>query len=226
MLPESLHSKLEALAAAERLLPTVIIVISLADNSVVYMSQSGLSILGVSMDELRAMGSEYHERFFNAEDAKDYVPKILGMVERNNNEEEVTCFQQVLHAECNTFKWYSSSTKIFMRDAAGKPVMTITCANAIEDRHYMAGKAKRILNESDFVRQHAELFNELSRREKEVLALVAAGFTSPEISDKLCISKMTALTHRRNIKRKLMADSDYELTRFAHAFDLITSPGN
>ena len=224
MMAESLNSKLEALTAADQLLPTVIIVISLADNSVVYMSQSGLQILGVSMEELRAMGSEYHQRFFNAEDAKDYVPKVLGMVERNNNDEVVTCFQQVLHADCDCFKWYSSCTKIFMRNPAGLPIMTITCANAIEDHHYLATKAKRILNESDFVRQHKEVFGQLTYREKEVLALLAAGYTSPEIANRLCISKMTALTHRRNIKRKLVADSDYELTRFAHAFDLIATP--
>jgi len=43
----------------------------------------------------------------------------------------------------------------------------------------------------------------LSEREKEVWMLIAAGNTSREVAEKLCLSKHTVNTHRRNINRKI-----------------------
>ncbi len=45
--------------------------------------------------------------------------------------------------------------------------------------------------------------HELSIREKDVVALVAKGLTNKEIADNLFISIHTAMTHRKNIARKL-----------------------
>ncbi len=43
----------------------------------------------------------------------------------------------------------------------------------------------------------------LSRREKEILELVAAGYSSPEIAVRIKISSQTVTTHMKNIYRKL-----------------------
>lgn len=43
----------------------------------------------------------------------------------------------------------------------------------------------------------------ISDRELEVLRLVALGLTNKEISDELCISAHTVITHRKNISAKL-----------------------
>ena len=50
---------------------------------------------------------------------------------------------------------------------------------------------------------------------------MALGLSSPEISRKLHISEATANTHRRNIRNKIKAESNYDITKFARAFDLI-----
>ncbi|OUJ74579.1 helix-turn-helix transcriptional regulator [Hymenobacter crusticola] len=43
---------------------------------------------------------------------------------------------------------------------------------------------------------------DLSRREQQVLDLVLEGLSSAEIADRLCVSRHTVNTHRRNIHRK------------------------
>ena len=43
----------------------------------------------------------------------------------------------------------------------------------------------------------------ITTREKEVVYLLAKGFTCPKIADMLYISVNTVITHRNNIKRKL-----------------------
>lgn len=51
-----------------------------------------------------------------------------------------------------------------------------------------------------------EYMRDLSRRELEVLELVASGMSSPAIGDHLYISTSTVKTHLRSIYRKLGVD--------------------
>jgi DNA-binding NarL/FixJ family response regulator len=56
----------------------------------------------------------------------------------------------------------------------------------------------------------------------EILQLIAEGFTSAEIAEKLEISKRTAETHRTNIMRKLGINSQIEIIRMAFRNGLIS----
>ncbi len=51
--------------------------------------------------------------------------------------------------------------------------------------------------------KNRELFSELSRREVEVLELIASGAKNAAIADKLCLSEKTVKTHVGSILRKL-----------------------
>jgi len=55
----------------------------------------------------------------------------------------------------------------------------------------------------------------LTKREIEVLKLIANSFTTPQISDKLCIAASTVETHRRNIIEKTCAGNTKGLVKFA-----------
>lgn len=216
-----INEKIEEVKSIEKNLPAMIIVHDIRDSTVVYMSEMALHGLGVSLQELLDMGLEYHEKFFNPEDAKDYVPKILGLLERNNDDEIVSFFQQVKQMPDLEWAWFLSSIKILLRDKDHKPVLTLTTSIPVDAQHHIAAKSQRILDENNFLRKNLHIFSKLSSREKEVLRLLALGHSSPEISKILFISDMTATTHRRNIKEKLQAKSQYDYIRFAHAFDLI-----
>lgn len=56
---------------------------------------------------------------------------------------------------------------------------------------------------------------EISKREAEVLRLVALGYINKEIADKLCISLPTVVSHRKNICEKLHVKSVSSLTIYA-----------
>ncbi|EPR44701.1 two component transcriptional regulator, LuxR family [Desulfovibrio sp. X2] len=64
-------------------------------------------------------------------------------------------------------------------------------------------------------------FAVLTRREKEILALVAGGLKNREISDKLCISVKTVEKHRANLMKKLDLHSVAELVSFALKADFL-----
>lgn len=57
--------------------------------------------------------------------------------------------------------------------------------------------------------------NELSKREKEVLALIVKGYINKEIADKLNISTPTVIFHRRNLVEKIGSKSIGRLTIYA-----------
>lgn len=63
--------------------------------------------------------------------------------------------------------------------------------------------------------------DELSDREKEIIACIAKGMSNKDIADKLCISIHTVTTHRRNISSKLQIHSPAGLTIFAITYKLV-----
>jgi len=71
------------------------------------------------------------------------------------------------------------------------------------------------------LRDNYQLYVTLSKRQREILRLIALGLSAPEIAEKLFISVTTAETHRRNIKAKLNVNTSFGLVEYARAFDLV-----
>lgn len=63
--------------------------------------------------------------------------------------------------------------------------------------------------------------DKLTPREREVLRLIALGYTSVEIADKLGLSPRTIETHRARIHRKLGLATRAELVRYALQHELL-----
>lgn len=63
--------------------------------------------------------------------------------------------------------------------------------------------------------------SELSGREREVLVLIAGGYTSKAIARELSVSVRTVESHRENIMGKLDLHSIAELTKYAIARGLV-----
>lgn len=62
----------------------------------------------------------------------------------------------------------------------------------------------------------------LTRREKEVLELIAEGLTNNEIAAKLFLSSTTVDTHRKNLLSKLSAKNTAELVKLAFFYKIIS----
>ncbi|NTE48099.1 response regulator transcription factor [Rhizobium pusense] len=67
-------------------------------------------------------------------------------------------------------------------------------------------------------RVHSDLrgrFSALTRRETEIFGLVTAGLMNKQIAGRLELSEITVKIHRRNMMRKMAADSLVDLVRMA-----------
>lgn len=76
---------------------------------------------------------------------------------------------------------------------------------------------KRLMEEylSGMKDNNGDLFHSLSDREREVLTLIAKGYSNKEIGEKLSISVKTVETHKGNLMEKLQMKTRPELVAFA-----------
>jgi DNA-binding CsgD family transcriptional regulator len=203
--------------------PGIIIIHNIQEefNKTEFMSTRGRKILGLSTRDVSELGADYFTRFFNIEDARDYNPKMLEMVKKNNLDTVYSFFQQVRPAIDQPYAWYHSSTKLLMRDSKGMPLLAITMAVPIDPKHHITNKVSRLLEENNFLRLHITEFASLTKREKEILVQLARGKTSAYIAKNFHITVDTIKTHRKNIYQKLKIKTAYEISEYARAFDLI-----
>ncbi len=215
---DEIQNKIEALKAVENLIPGVIIIHRIIDATVVYMSSNGLKLLGTTLDEIRALGPDYNMRYFNPDESRHYAPEIMALMQRKDDEDFFTFFQQVRIAGKPEMDWYISSIKVFMRDEAGEPSHTIVMAFPVNTSHLDIADFSRLLAENNFIRENRSIYNSLSSREKEILTFLTSGLNTQEVAEKLHLSTHTVDTHRRNIKRKLGVSSLYHLAEYARIF--------
>jgi DNA-binding CsgD family transcriptional regulator len=213
--------KINEIAATADHYPGVVIVLNIRTRSVVYMSQRGLELLKTSPEELEALGPDYHNRFFNPDEAEEYVPKIFGLLEQNDLQHVVSFFQQVRTSHSPDWSLYFTTVRLLARGADGLPLLIISCAHPVDPASHVAGKVQRLIDENNFLRRHHHKFAQLTRRECEVLRGLALGKTAADIAAELAMSVQTAETHRRNIRQKLQPESGFELGQYARAFNLI-----
>jgi DNA-binding CsgD family transcriptional regulator len=220
-LEKLLQEKINAFAPHAEIMPSVVIIQQLEPFQSIYMSSRGLDELGITLEELKEMGTEYLQRFFNLEDSVDYLEKLKRLLFKNDYEETFTFFQQVKFKNMEDWVWHIGSTRIFFKDGKGQPSHIVTIAIPIDKLKHIPNKAERLLEEKNFFHSNLRKFLTLGKREKEVLKLVALGKSSPEIAHELFISVQTVNTHRKAIKQKLNIASGYDFTLYAQAFDLL-----
>jgi len=121
----------------------------------------------------------------------------------------------------STFNQQSFIQKMMDNGASGyvlknatQEEITDAIGTVIKGKIYLSEEASHTLRKED-----ATIV--LTRREKEVLELIASGMTNGEIAQKLFISVTTVDTHRKNLLAKLEAKNTASLVRIATQMQLI-----
>lgn len=101
-----------------------------------------------------------------------------------------------------------------LKESASEEIIDAVLA-ASEGRRHLSPKVAAIVAEGLAARQGAPTPRDLSRREREILRLVADGHTSIAIGEKLNLSQKTVDTYRSRLMHKLNINSVAGLTKFA-----------
>lgn len=83
-------------------------------------------------------------------------------------------------------------------------------------------KAKKIAREFEFILSKKGVLASLTKREVQILKLLASGKNNPEIAEILFISRRTVEQHRKNLNKKLNIKKPFQILRFATAFELFS----
>ncbi len=78
---------------------------------------------------------------------------------------------------------------------------------------YFSGEAGEALKE--YQKSEKTQLPELSPREKEILGLIAEGYTNPQIAEKIFLSSFTVDSHRKNLLAKLNVKNTASLIKLA-----------
>lgn len=123
----------------------------------------------------------------------------------------------------STFNQQSFIRKMMDNGASGYVLKNATREELVEaistivkGKLYLSHEAARSLRAPEVSDQPL-----LTRREKEVLALIAEGMTNNEVAEKLFISSTTVDTHRKSLLNKLNAKNTASLIRIATRLQLI-----
>lgn len=141
---------------------------------------------------------------------------------------------RVLHKDGH-WVWIQSRGKVVERDRNGKALRIAGINFDISNRKRLATEGTELLQKIEALilglgaNQSIEStnltvnqLNQLTSRQKKVLELIALGLTSAQIAGQLGISLATAVTHRRNLMKRLDLHSTAEVTRFAIQHKLIS----
>lgn len=134
-------------------------------------------------------------------------------------------YPSILVLGLSTFNQQSFIQKMMQSGASGYILKNATKEELMEGiETVIAGKQFLSFDAALALRQH-ESKNKtpvITRREKEVLELIAVGMTNNEIAQKLFISPTTVDTHRKNLLAKFEAKNVASLIRAAMQLHMIS----
>ena len=143
----------------------------------------------------------------------EYIPQLL---ERSPATRIVVLTMQTEPAYARDALRTGASAYV-LKEAAEDELVTAVKA-AAEGKTYLTPRVGAMIAAEP---AESEADHELTRREQEVLQLLALGHTNGEIAEKLFLSRRTIETHRANIQHKLDLSTRAELTRYAIEHNLL-----
>ncbi|MBL7161702.1 MAG: response regulator transcription factor [Anaerolineales bacterium] len=121
---------------------------------------------------------------------------------------------------------YESYIRQALAAGAAGYILKDACSQELIDAIHCVHQGEAVLSPAitrlvieDYLRwgeiRPAETSNDLTGREREVLQLIAEGYTNKEIADILCIAIKTVQAHRANLMEKLDLHSKGDLIKYA-----------
>lgn len=188
-----------------------------------YMNKWGCDKLGTHVDEINEIGPRYYEKYFVKTESEVITQGMQQYLLHGDFEQQYNFFQQVrLHNQRN-FTWFYTVCKLLKvkNEQQETTDRLVLLSSPVMGMDTLISKVNKTLDQNKYISAHYREFAQLTKREKEIIVLIAQGKSSQEIADQLFISALTVSTHRKNIIRKLDCKSSTELVRFALAFDML-----
>ncbi len=198
----------------------------------IFMEPSPEEVTGFTQEEMTAGGTDMQISRIHPDDVSGLYDKALRIIRKNS--EAARQGRRIIPLVLNyrirraDGEWREiTETKIFRyshdgrRDRVLGKVVDIT-GHAMHDNDQTQPFPAESANDYPFLHSLdkfkkipviSEGIGEITKREKEILYLIGAGFSTKQIASQLFISINTVQTHRSNLLRKLQVKNSMELIR-------------
>ncbi|WP_226389796.1 LuxR C-terminal-related transcriptional regulator [Penaeicola halotolerans] len=197
------------------------------DFSIPFITDNVATVTGHPVSYFREKGLEGTLSLFHPEDREEvfkFQKIVLEVFDKLSDAAkktfEFSYTYRWIDPDGEQYSWYSTKVKPYYVDAEGNIVYDLNFVMKLHvapfppvfswEYSYVNAACEKVS-----VSSMAEKDIQLSKRELEILGLLASGLTSGEIADKLYLSINTVQTHRKKIMRKLSAHSMADLIKFA-----------
>jgi FixJ family two-component response regulator len=139
-----------------------------------------------------------------------HIPDVSGLALQQRLAEERADIPVIFTTSRGDIPMTVSAMKAGAIDVLMKPFSDVMVLDAIRHALYRSEVLLEQRRRIDILR---ERYARLSRREQEVMALVASGLMNKQVGNELGISEITVKAHRGKVMRKMQAGSLAELVR-------------
>lgn len=179
-------------------------------NHNIWANKSVYDFIGYTREEIDQMGMAYFLETMHPDDLQIISSALLKFEEGNDK-----LFSGLVRIKPKNgkFHWFIGSI-VVMETKQGKPWRFLVVALNIEHMQDTPLQLMELTKENLRLRNQIKI-QLLTRRELEVIKLIAGNCSDLIIAKKLFISPATARTHRNNIKEKLMVHNTAGIVQFA-----------
>lgn len=179
----------------------------------VWMNERGYELMKYSRQEIDVLKNNFFRIIIHPEDL-EIVPQSYFWHYTDTPEIFFVGMHRVQPKDCDDYKWLYSQSVVIDYFPDGQPRESLTIAMEISEVMHTNNQLNYLLKEVARLKNQSKL-SCLSKREKEILSLIAHGKTDKEIANTLFIELSTAKKHRANIISKTGVRNTAELVSLA-----------
>jgi DNA-binding CsgD family transcriptional regulator len=215
LIEKGILQKKYSLEEISDIIPGILHVNSLQDFAILFLNKYGEKRFGLSQDEIIAKGSKFIEEIFEPGTIDYFSKPLIQMIQEDDRSRVISFFQKVKPYGSSKFEWLLTTSK-FLSDGNE----SISISQGLSEMHGPISAISKVLDDNLYIRKNMQRFGSLTKREKQILKLVALGYSTNQVAKELFLSPQTVKTHRKNISKKLNLERTIDWEYFANAFDL------
>ncbi len=181
-----------------------------------FINNAGAKYYGYNTNDLRKHGFKLYQNLIHPDHLND-INKTIVLADSHPKDTFEMTYR--VKEKGGDWRWTYSITKALNFNKKGKAILVVAVvfdvADLVELCHFQHSTSNL---DSYFAIDNRSLYNSLTKREVEILHLIAEDNTSVEVAALLNIEASTVDTHRKRIIKKLGVKSSLGLVKFALHF--------
>lgn len=215
LMENSIRNRKYSLEEFSELIPGLVHINHLDDFAMNFVNRYGEEKFEKPLEEIKKEGAAFVEKFFEPGSLEIFSQPLIQMVQTDDESNVISFFQKVKLNQHVDYNWLLTTSKILKGSRE-----FISVSQVLSDVDSSTRAINRLLDDNLYLRKNMNKFGALTKREKQILKLVALGNSTKQIAGQLFLSPYTVSTHRKNIGQKLELKTITDWERFANAFEI------